>query len=100
MANTIPREQIGGEGIHVRDCYVWMEISYLDSPSEYREYLAQDRQWKPNDDLLVMLDLPRKSLRSARDSFCGSLIGDALAGLAVVAITILTIGFFYTLVDL
>jgi hypothetical protein len=99
MANTIPREQIA-EGIHVRDCYVWTEISYLDSPSDYREYLPQDRQWKPNDDLFVLLDLPRQSLRSVRDSFCGSPIGNALAGLAVVAITILTIVCFYTLVDL
>ena len=100
MPNTIPREEIGGEGIHVRDCYVWTEISYLDSPSDFREYLPQDRQWKSNDDRLVMLDSPRRSLGPARDPFCGSLIGDALAGLAVVAITILTIGFFYTLVDL
>jgi hypothetical protein len=95
MANTIPREEIGGEGIHVRDCYVWTEISYLDSPSDFREYLPQDRQWKPNHDRLVMLDSPR---RSAREFFCGSLIGDAFAGLAVVGITILTIFFFYTLV--
>jgi hypothetical protein len=100
MANTIRREEIGGEGIHVRDCYVWTEISYLDSPSDFREYLPQDRKWKPNDDRLVMLDSPRQSLRSTRDPFCGSLIGDALAGLAVLAITILTIGFFYTLVGL
>jgi hypothetical protein len=92
MANTIQREEIGGEGIHVRDCYVWMEILYLDSPSDFREYLPQDR--KPNDDRLVMLDSSRQSLSSARDPFCGSLIGDALAALAVVAITILTIGFF------
>ncbi len=24
---------------HVRDCYVWAEIYYLDSPTDYREYL-------------------------------------------------------------
>jgi hypothetical protein len=87
MANTIRRDKIGGEGIHVRDCYVWAEISYLDSPSDFREYLLQDRHWKPNDDRLLMLDSPRRSV-----------IGDALAGLVVVAITILTIGFVYTLV--
>lgn len=100
MAKTTPREEIGSEGTHVRDCYVWTEISYLDSPSDFREYLPQDRQRKPNDDRLVMLDSPKQSLRSARDVFCGLLINDALAGLAVVAITILTIGFFYMLVDL
>lgn len=100
MANTIPREEIGGEGIHVRDCYVWREISYLDSPSDFREYVPQDRQSKPNDDRSGMLDSPRQSSRSARVRFSGSLLGNALAGLAVVAIMMLTIGFFYTLVDL
>lgn len=100
MTNTMPHDEIGGEGIHVRDSYVWMEISYLDSPSDFREYLPQDRQWKPTDNRLVTLGSRRKSLRSARELFGGSLIGDALAGLAVVAVTILTIGFFYTLVDL
>jgi hypothetical protein len=58
MANTIQREEIGGEGIHVRDRYVWMEIYYLDSPSDCREYLPQDRHWNPNDIPLVMLDSP------------------------------------------
>ena len=94
MANTIPREETGGEGIHVRDCYVWTEISYLDSPSDFRECLPQDGQWKPNDD---PLDSPRSSVK---EFCCGPLIGDALAGLAIVAITILTIFFFFTLVDL
>ena len=93
MANTIPRIEIGGEGIHVRDCYVWTEISYLDSPSDFREYLPQDRQWKPNDD---RLDSPRSSARE----FSCPLISDALAGVAVIAITILTICFFYILVYL
>jgi len=69
MANTIQCEEIGGEGIHVRDCYVWMEIYYLDSPSDYREYLPQDRHWNPNDAPLVMLDSPRQSSRD----LCGSL---------------------------
>lgn len=91
MANAIPHEEIGGEGVHVRDCYVWTEISYLDSSSDFREYLPQVRQWKPNHDRLVMLDIPR---RSARELFSGSLLGDAFAGSAVVAVTILTIFFF------
>jgi hypothetical protein len=74
MAKIIPHKEIGGEGIHVRDCYVWTEISYLDSPSDFREYLPQHRQWKPNDDRLVMSDSPKQSSRFARDLFCGSLI--------------------------
>jgi hypothetical protein len=67
MANTIERKEIGGEGIHIRDCYVWAEIYYLDSPSDYREYLPQDRHWRPDGHRLEMLDSPRQSLRSARD---------------------------------
>ena len=67
MANKIRREEIGGEGIHVRDSYVWMEIFYLDSLSDYREHLPQDSHRKPDD----------SPLRSARDCFCSSMIGDA-----------------------
>jgi len=33
---------MGGEGVHIGDCYVWAEIYYLDSPTDYREYLPQD----------------------------------------------------------
>lgn len=36
-----PGKQLGGEAFHVRDCYVWAEIQYLDSPTDYREYLPQ-----------------------------------------------------------
>ena len=34
-------KQIGGESVHIRDCYVWAEISYLDSSTDYREFLPQ-----------------------------------------------------------
>jgi hypothetical protein len=67
MANTMQCKEIGGEGFHVRDCYVWTEIYYLDSPSDYREYLPQDRHWSPDGHRLEMLDSPRQFLRSARD---------------------------------
>jgi hypothetical protein len=30
-----------GRDFRVRDCYVWAEIHYLDSPTDYREYLAR-----------------------------------------------------------
>ena len=30
---------IGGNGSHVGDCYVWAEINYLDSATDYREFL-------------------------------------------------------------
>ena len=36
MANRIQRKEIGGERIHIRDCYVCTEIYYRDSRSDYR----------------------------------------------------------------
>lgn len=41
MGMPNPGKQLGGEAFHVRDCYVWAEIQYLDSPTDYREYLPQ-----------------------------------------------------------
>ena len=67
MANRIQRKEIGGERIHVRDCYVWTEIYYLDSRSDYREYLPQDRHRRIDGHGLEMLDTPRQSLRTTRD---------------------------------
>ena len=32
-------KEIGGQPVHIRDCYVWAEIYYLDSPTNYREHL-------------------------------------------------------------
>jgi len=51
------KEQIGGSAVHVGDCYVWAAISYLDSSTDYREYLPHRLQRAvPSDDELVMLD--------------------------------------------
>lgn len=51
------KQQIGGSAVHVGDFYVWAAISYLDSPTDYREYLPH-RRWRAaaSDDELVMLD--------------------------------------------
>jgi hypothetical protein len=38
-------KQFGGKPIQVRDCYVWAEIYYLDSPTDYREYLPEYSYW-------------------------------------------------------
>ena len=37
----LPRQEkwIGGNGSPVGDCYVWAEINYLDSATDYREFL-------------------------------------------------------------
>jgi hypothetical protein len=42
--------RVNGEsegGIRIGDCYVWAEIYYLDSPTNYRDYLPQDRVLGP-----------------------------------------------------
>ena len=49
--------QIGGEPVHIRDCYVWAEIYYLDSKTDYREYLPERAPSLPENEL-VMLDSP------------------------------------------
>jgi hypothetical protein len=51
-------EPIGGSVVHVDDLHVWAAISYLDSPTDYREYLPHDKPKPsaPQDSELVMLD--------------------------------------------
>ena len=46
----------GGEAFHVRDSLVWAEIYYLDSTSDYREYLPRPISVPNVDSDLVMLD--------------------------------------------
>jgi len=43
MAEPAERKQIDGEATHIGDCQVWVEIYYLDSQTDYREYLPQKR---------------------------------------------------------
>ena len=52
-----PSWQIGGECFHIVDSYVWAEIQYLDSLTDYREFLPRPPvpQSTINYDL-VMLD--------------------------------------------
>jgi hypothetical protein len=49
---------VGGSSFHVGDCQIWAEIHYLDSPTDYREYLPVHslQGWKPLEGRLVMLD--------------------------------------------
>jgi hypothetical protein len=54
-------KQIGGEPVHIRDCYVWAEIYYLDSKTDYREYLPEGPHSLPDNEL-VMLDSSREAL--------------------------------------
>ena len=52
------QDRIGREAVYIRDCYVWAEIYYLDSPTSYREYLPQRTVESPTfpENDLVMLD--------------------------------------------
>ncbi|HXY10204.1 MAG TPA: hypothetical protein VEI52_20345 [Terriglobales bacterium] len=51
------KDQIGGSAVHVGDCYIWAAISYLDSPTDYRECLPHGRRRTLRfDNELVMLD--------------------------------------------
>jgi hypothetical protein len=52
-----------GREFRVRDCYVWSEIHYLDSTTDYREYLPVSvvGARKVATDDLVMLDNARHS---------------------------------------
>jgi len=42
MGNLADHQRIGAESVHISDCYVWAEIYYLNSTSDYREYLPQN----------------------------------------------------------
>lgn len=52
-----------GPEFHVGDCYVWSEIYYLDSATDYREYLPQNaiRARIGSDDLILLDSLRRSS---------------------------------------
>lgn len=52
-----PGREISGECFHVGDSYVWSEIRYLDSATDYRDFLPQ-RPIQPTaiNSELVMLD--------------------------------------------
>jgi hypothetical protein len=57
MRQIIQQERIGGTAAHVADCLVWAEIYYLDSPTDYREYLPNHPPQPVRiDSQLVMLD--------------------------------------------
>src|SRR5437667_11827664 len=40
---STPDKKLGGYSVHVGDCYIWSEIYYLDSPTDYRECLPPHR---------------------------------------------------------
>jgi hypothetical protein len=57
MANRLGRKTGKDMEFHIGDCYVWSEIQYLDSPTDYRESLSKSAE-KPSAgrEDLIMLD--------------------------------------------
>jgi hypothetical protein len=57
MKNPAETRDIDGAGFHIRDCYVWAEIWYLDSPTSYRECLPENGHTQARrDDDFILLD--------------------------------------------
>jgi hypothetical protein len=57
MGDLSRQEWIGGNWSHVGDCHVWAEINYLDSATDYREFLPCNAPSPvPPIGKLVMLD--------------------------------------------
>ena len=49
-------KQTGGVAVHVKDCYVWAEIQYLDSSTDYQESLSARRTPLFSDNDLTLED--------------------------------------------
>ena len=43
MGEFVVKQKVGGTGFHVSDCRIWAEINYLDSATDYREWLPTTR---------------------------------------------------------
>jgi len=56
--HRIARQQTTDNAVRVQDCRVWAEIHYLDSPTDYHEYLPQSSipSSPPECAALTMLD--------------------------------------------
>ncbi len=70
MSNT--DNEIGGRTIQIKDCYIWSEIYYLDSPTDYREYLPKhgvSPRAVPGDNLIMLDGLSRPSKRHSSWGF-------------------------------
>jgi hypothetical protein len=56
MPNLPYEKQTGGMAVHVKDCYLWAEIQYLDSSTDYRESLSANRVPPFSDSELTLED--------------------------------------------
>jgi len=64
----VKKQLSGGAVFHVSDCRVWAEINYLDSPTDYREWLpaAASRRIAPTSDPWLRSDDSGRPLRVIR----------------------------------
>jgi hypothetical protein len=87
MSAPVPEKQIGGTTTHVRDCYIWAQIHYLDSPTDYRECLQSGRSLRArlNEELIMLGDMP-----SPRKFLGAALLICALALATILAVTLCT----------
>jgi hypothetical protein len=77
MGNLANRQRMGGESVHIGDSYVWAEIYYLDSPTNYRDYLPQNRVPGPHAvplDDLVILESSERSPGRGNKPFLGWIV--------------------------
>lgn len=90
-----PDGQAGGGFVHVKDSRIWAEISYLDSATNYREYLPLSRvpSRDVQDSILTMLDSNNHSLKD-------NLTRQLLLVLATVSLLISSGYLLYRLADL
>jgi hypothetical protein len=89
MADPVEHKKVAGTSFHVRDCYVWAEIYYLDSPTDYREYLPRGSGFGE----LVMLDPCQASPHSKARGF------PVLATCIVLSLVLLAEYFVYMVAD-
>jgi hypothetical protein len=67
MSDLVNGEFVSGTCFHVKDCYVWAEIYYLDSPTDYRECLPKQRAGSVGE--LIMLDSSAGALKHVKQHF-------------------------------
>jgi len=58
MRKDTQSNMVTGGSVYVGDCYLWAEISYLDSPTDYREFLPSAVQPQTTGELVLLDDGP------------------------------------------
>lgn len=57
MSDFLKEGDVAGTSFRVGDCHIWAEIAYLDSLTDYQEYLPKNDARAPSSEgELVMLD--------------------------------------------